>query len=355
MDEILSLVLLGLGTGAIYGLLAQGIVCVFRGSSIVNLAQAAFAMAGAYLYYQFNQEFHIPVGAAIALVVAACSAAGALFQLLVMHQMRNSAVLAKVVVTLGLLIILESAFTIVYGTSGIYLPGFLPAGSLVLTGGIYIGRNVLIIFLVALAVTGTLWALYRFTQFGRATQAVAEDARVASAMGQSPNAIAAANWALGAGLAGLAGCFIGPVTGLSVSLLSDLIVPALAAAVIAGFRSFPTALVTGLVIGIVQSEAAAYISSPGLGEAFPFLLVIIYLSVRGASLPSRGNLLVRLPAVSSGSFKRRYLLVLLAGLLLLTFTAPGQWLLPVLVSLLTAIVAMSIVVVTGYSGQISLV
>jgi ABC-type branched-subunit amino acid transport system ATPase component/branched-subunit amino acid ABC-type transport system permease component len=355
MHAALDLALLGLGVGGIYGLLGQGLVTVYRGSGVLNFAHGAIAMASAYLFYQCNVVFHWPVIITIAFVVLLSGLTGIIFQVVVMYPMRKSAPLTRVVATLALFIILESAFQIKFGSSILLVPAYLPTRALTLVQGMYIGEDQLIIFLIGLGLTVLLWYVSRFTQFGRATQAVAESQRTAAALGHSPNRIAAVNWGLGCALAGLAGCLIVPITGLDIPSLANLVIPAIAAAAVAKFRSFPVAFAAGIFVGIVEAEIGRYISTPGWGEAVPFLLIIAILAIRGTNLPVRGHVLQHLPAISKGLFKRRFLLIFLLVLISLTRLASENWQEAILTSLSAAIVGLSIVVATGYAGQISLV
>ena len=197
------------------------------------------------------------------------------------------------------------------------MPYFLPTSTLKLGSGAYIGNDKLILLITGIVITFLLWLLYRSTQFGRATQAVAEAPRTAAILGYSPNRIAVANWALGSALAGLAGCLLAPIAGLHVGTLSNLVIPAIVVGVAASLRSFPLALGAGLLVGIIETEVTNYVSAPGWGDAVPFLLLMVLLVVRGTSLPLRDFTHQRLPAVASGTFRRRYLILYLVGLLVL--------------------------------------
>src|SRR5262249_12436605 len=110
-----------------------------------------------------------------------------------------------------------------------------------------------------------------------------------AALGQSPDRIATINWALGAGLAGFAAVLIVPLTSLQVNELTLLVIPALAAALVGGFSSFPLTLLGGLAIGIAESEFARYVHTPGWAKSVPFLVIITVLVIKGRALPLRGE------------------------------------------------------------------
>ena len=129
---------------------------------------------------------------------------------------------------------------------------------------------------------------------------MAENERAAASLGWSPDRVATLNWALGCGLAGLAAILIVPIVTLQPAVLTNLVLAATAAALVAAFRSFPIAFAAGLAIGIVQTEINRYVHQPGVGDSVPFVLIVVWLMVRGQALPLRDYLLQRLPTIGSG-------------------------------------------------------
>nr|MDT0665400.1 ABC transporter permease [Micromonospora sp. DSM 115978] len=201
----------------------------------------------------------------------------------------------------------------------------------------------------------------RFTRFGLATRAAAETEKGAVVTGLSPDRIAVANWAISSLIAGLAGILISPIVPLRPIAYTLFIVPALAAALLGQFSAIAPAVVGGLAIGMVQSEAtflqAEHPSFPqsGLQELVPLILIFFLLVVRGRSLPSRGMLIthalgraprprtVTAPALIFGAI----------GIVLLLVTQ-NQYRAALVTTVIMGIISLSLVVVTGYTGQISL-
>ena len=173
-----------------------------------------------------------------------------------------------------------------------------------LGNGVTLAAGALIVLGVTVGLTAVLWLVYRYSRFGLATTAVAENQRAASSLGWSPDAIAGANWALGAGLAGLAGVLIIPFFGgITVFQLTSLVLAALAAALVGRFTSFPITLLAGLFIGVLQSTLAHYLAdvdwlggaATGISQSAPFLVIIAYLVFRGTAL-ARAGIHLRSPA-----------------------------------------------------------
>src|SRR5262249_6432794 len=154
---------------------------------------------------------------------------------------------------------------------------------------------------------------------------------------------------------GLGGALIAPIAGVSPDLALLLTVNALAAALIGGFSSFGLTLLGGLLIGVLQAELAQHdFCVPGLADAVPFLVIIAVLAFRGRVLPSRGAVGERLPRVGTGRISIP-LLVLGAALAALAIGAvDDEGAGVVTTSLLGAIVILSMTVVLGYAGQLSL-
>jgi ABC-type branched-subunit amino acid transport system ATPase component/branched-subunit amino acid ABC-type transport system permease component len=353
--QVIAFVLIGIGTGALYAMVAQGLVLVYRGSGVVNFAHGAFVMFGAYVYYEFAEHLHLGLWVAVAVSVACTATLGATIQLLILRPMRRSSALSRLIATLGVLIAVQAAAVLLFGDSVLFAPRVLSANGVEILPGARVGEDRLIIFLVGLVLTIALWGVYRFSNFGRITTAVAQNPRTAASMGHSPDLIALANWSVGGALAGLAGCFIGPITSLEPVNLPLIVLPALAAALIGGFSSFPLAFVAAELIGVAEALMARYVTTPGLAESVPFLAVILVLIVRGRGLPLRSYLLDRLPSVGTG--RVRVVPVAVASLAMaatIMFWASADLDAYLAVTITMAIMCLSIVVVTGYAGQISL-
>jgi len=353
MSTVLTFALLGLAGGAAYAIAAFGIVVVYRGSGVVNFAHVGMAMVGAFTYDGLRRGGW-PEPAAVVMGVAAASAVGLATHALVMQRMQRASTLVRVVATLGLLTVLESAFGQIYGDGTLRLiPPLLPSKSLHI-GGVAVPADRLWLAGISAVLGLALWAIYRFTRFGQLTTAVAQSQRAVAALGRSPQRIAMLNWVIGGGLAGLAGILLVPVVGLSVATLAGLLVPVLAAALIGGFSSFGLTWLGAIAIGIGQSEITRYISAPGWASALPIVVVIVILVLRGRALPERGEVQARLPAVGTGVLHPPLVAASCAVVAVLVSVLGAEWIDAITVAATTGIVCLSLIVVTGYAGQLSL-
>ena len=354
VSQVVQFAIIGLGAGSLYALAAIGLVLVYRGSRVVNFAQGAMGMTAAYIFYELHQNWGVGIVLAIPAGLVVSGLLGAAFYYFEIRKLHGASNLIKIVATLALFVIAQEVINLIFGTEPRTVNSSLPSASVSILGA-SVGEDRLWIFGIVIVLTVVLWAIYKFTVFGIATSAVAENPTAASTLGISPDVVAAANWFIGAALGGLAAILLVPITTLSAENLSLIVIPILAAAVIGGFSSFPITTIAGLVLGIAQSEVTRYVSAPGWDTAVPFIAVTLILYFRGRRVAGRGEFFGKLPSVGSG--KVPVLLVLAATVVTLVcvwVVLPYDWLVALEYQMIFALIITSLVVVTGYAGQISL-
>lgn len=355
MSEIIQYAILGLGLGALYSLSAQGLMIVYRGSGVLNFAHGAIGAFAAYVCFNFTQRFPIiPWWLGFILSVGVAAGIGALVHLLVMRPLRRASSLSRIAATLGVLLILQGLIILMWKSEIWFVESALPTDRIDFGFGITSTWDRIILIAIAGVATVALWWFYKKTKFGLSTSAVAENETVASSLGLSPNRIAVANWAIGSGLGGVAMILISPITELQPLTMSNLMIASLAPALIGGFRSFPQVFFGALAVGVLQVEVTRFVPLPGIGPAVPFLLIIIILIVKGKSLPARDFFLQRMPQLGDGKVNIiAVICVVVASALLFQLMSP-VWQDAFSVFFGMALVLLSITVITGYTGQISL-
>jgi ABC-type branched-subunit amino acid transport system ATPase component/branched-subunit amino acid ABC-type transport system permease component len=355
MEEVLRFALIGLGLGAMYALASQGLVLIYRGSGVLNFAQGAVGMLGAFVYYEARVTFELPFLVAAFIGIIASGIVGILVQIVVMRRLKNASPLARIVATLGLLLTLQSVAVLKYGGRTTFVAPELPQTVIPIYGTIALPLDRLIMVIVAIILTFILWSVYKYSRFGLGTSAVAENELAASTLGWSSDRIAMINWAVGSALAGLAAILVSPIITLQVSVMTNLVLAAMAAALIAGFRSFPIALVAGLTIGMVQTAVGRFSAGiPGLADSLPLVAIVIILLVRGKSLPLRDYIFQKLPLVGSGRIRWKIIAPVLIVFSILIISVPPRWQDALTITIGAAMIVLSIVLLTGYAGQISL-
>ncbi|WP_340384434.1 branched-chain amino acid ABC transporter permease [Streptomyces sp. SS7] len=255
MDQILLFAVLGLGQGALIAGIALGVVVTYRGSGIINLSTGAVAMASAYIFWALTSGFFgftLPTAAALVGALMAALAVGVLIEVAVFRPLRTVSPLAKLAASLGILLTLQATVLLVFGTQPQQAPSVLP-GETVTVLGITTPADRFLLTGLVVAIALALGALYRWSRFGLATRAASENEQAALLAGLSPNGISLANTLLAALVAGLLGVLAAPIVQVDSLTLPLQVVPALAAALFAGFTSLWIACTAGILIGVLQS------------------------------------------------------------------------------------------------------
>jgi branched-chain amino acid transport system permease protein len=372
-----AFLLLGLGAGAVYATLAMGLVLVHRATGVVSFAHGAIAMYLTYVYAELRDSGDLvlpvvglphriglggplPFLPALALCLVVAAGLGLLLHRAVFRPLRGAPPLAKVVASVGLMLVLQALATLQFGSANRFVEPVLPSRPLSVLGVQVPADRLLLAGLVVLVALG-LAAVYRWTRFGLATRAAAEDERAAALLGYSPDRIAAMNWVAACVLAALGGVLVAPITALNPVSYTLFVVPALAAAVVGRLAAFGTTAAAALALGMAQSELVklesdwSWLRDLNVRAGLPFLVIVVAVVVRGALVPSRAAAAAaRLPRAGlpsrPGLAAAGAVAVALAALLALS----GSWRLALVHSIVAAVVCLSFVVLTGYVGQHSL-
>jgi branched-chain amino acid transport system permease protein len=368
ITDIVLFVLLGLGSGAVIAGLALAIVITYRGSGIINLATGALSMVAAYSVWALRADFfHItlPTWLAVAASIGVAMLVGVLSELLVFRPLRTSSPLAKLVASLGILLTLQATMLLWFGQATKQIPSIFPVG-LIDVFGTSIPSNRLWMAGIVVLITIALVALFRWTRFGLATRAASENEVFGMLAGLSPNQLSMANTILASAVAGAMGIVAAPLAQADSTTLVLFIVPALAAALFAGFTSLTIACIAGFAIGIGQSlmQWIATLSwfptdrgnpMPGVQALLTFVLLVIALSLRGATLPSRGELVEkRLPVAPRPERLAQPSVIFGTIGFVLLVVLPFAHRQAFMLSLVGVVICLSLVVIAGFVGQVSL-
>jgi len=397
LNDIAFYLLLGLGLGALYAMLGTGLVIVYRGSGVINFAQGAFAMYGVLTFDEAHRNgyvrlplidvlpthtLNVPinirlsdtgVSTPVAFVVAVLMAVaiGLAVHFLVFRPLRDSAALGKVIGSLGVMLYLQGVAHLNFGSRGRLPLSLVPGGAYENFLGLGKPFPRSAVWVVGLAVTLglLLWALFQYTRFGLATRAAANNEKGAILLGYSPQRLAAINWVISSVLATVAAILVGPIGGSLTPLgLSALVVGSLAAALIGRLQSILAAVFGGLALGAVQAVLGhlavkdwfpGFLRS-GVRDVVPLVVICLVLFLRGNKLPTRGAVEERrLPLSPVPVRVKQHVLVwggvvVAVGFLLEDAGRRSVFSLAMTTSMVAAIIMLSMVVVTGYVGQISL-
>jgi branched-subunit amino acid ABC-type transport system permease component len=269
-------VIAGLTSGSLYGLAAMGLVLTYKTSGIFNFAHGAVAAAAAYLFYELHTKHHVPwpIAAAVCILVAA-PIAGIVIERIA-RGLADAPPAAKIVATVGLLLVVQGTLTTIYGAAVINFPPFLPTRSYRFAG-VNLGADQLIAMAVALAAAVGLYTFFRFSRLGVAMRGVVDNPDLLDLGGTSPAAVRTRSWIIGSAFAALSGILLAPNIGLDAVLLTLLVVQAFGAAAFGLFSSLPLTYAGGLVVGIGAALATKYVADvpnlAGFPPSLPFIVL----------------------------------------------------------------------------------
>ncbi len=281
--EFLNQMLNGLSTGGMYALVAVGYTMVYGIAKMINFAHGEIIMVGAYIAYVCTTLLGLPSFVSVLLAVIGCSLLGVVTEKVAYKPLRNSGGLSVLITAIGVSYLLQNVFLVLFGSAAKTFPAYIPSGSVNFLGLTMSYVSILSLVLTA-ACTCALLIFINKTKLGKAMRAVSEDKGAAELMGINVNQTISLTFAIGSGLAAIAGI----IYGMSYSLINPYIgsmlgIKAFIAAVLGGIGSINGAMVGGLVIGVAEAFTIAYISST-VSDAVVFGILIFILLVKPAGL-----------------------------------------------------------------------
>ncbi|HMC79092.1 MAG TPA: branched-chain amino acid ABC transporter permease/ATP-binding protein, partial [Acidimicrobiia bacterium] len=287
MNSLLPFIVVGLATGAVYGLAGVGLVLTYRTSGVFNFAHGAVASAGAYLFYELHNKHGVPWPLSVAVCVLLLGPAMGVALELIGRRLAGTTAALRVVATVGLLLMLLGLATIVYGPAVITLPQFLPTKTFKVTG-VNVGWDQVILVMVGVVASAGLTLILRRTRLGMAMRGVVDDPALLELTGLNATGVRRSAWIIGSMVASASGILLAPVLGLDPLLLTLLVVQAFGAAAVGRFRNVGMTFVGGLAVGIAaavsQRYATNFPSLLGFPPSVPFfvLFAILIASKKGS-------------------------------------------------------------------------
>jgi branched-chain amino acid transport system permease protein len=275
MVQFTDLTLAGLAAGAVYAAIGLALVLIWRATRIVNFAQGGMLMITTFLAYTVVSDGG-SYWLALAVAVVAGLVLGAVVERLVIRPVENKPPLNAVIVTFGLLVLLQGVAGMVFGgTPKSYPPAFGIRGFVVAGRRLLFTPNDLWVVLVVLAVMVGLAAVFRWTPLGLKMRSAAFAPEVARLLGVRVGRMFTVGWALAAAVGALAGVLIAPDTFVSPNAFDATLVFGFTAAVVGGLDSPPGAVVGGLSLGLVLSYVSGYLGSDVVGLGALVVLVVV--------------------------------------------------------------------------------
>lgn len=294
-DLFFSQVMAGLATGSIYGLVALGIVLIYRSTDVLNFAQGEMALFVTFFGWSLV-VFDVPYWPMFFILLVLAGALGAFIERTVIRPVEGAPVLNAVIVTLGLFVIFRGL------TAFIWAQGELPKGFPTTPLGSQLERMDLgfasitqhqfWVIVIAVVVMAALYLLFNHTKLGLAMRATAQNPLASRLMGINVGRMLMLGWALAAIVGAMGGILVAPILSLDLVTMLRVILFAFAAAVLGGLDSPPGAMVGGVIIGVVQNLASTYsfgpvFFGPELSLPIALLVLVLILLVRPTGIFGR--------------------------------------------------------------------
>jgi branched-chain amino acid transport system permease protein len=363
-DTIIGAVIYALTAGSIYAIAASGLVVTYTTSGVFNFAQGAIGMFMAFLYWEvrINQGWPAPL-ALIFVILIAAPLLGVVLERLIMRKLLHLTLVVQLVVTIGLMFFFMGLATTIWDENTISpLPEFFADKHGIDIGNVVLTWHRFITIMVAIGIAIFLRLLLYRSRTGVAMRAVVDNRDLAGLNGAKPGRVSALAWALGCSMAAIAGILLAPNVGLRVDALTLFIVDAFAAAIIGRLRSLPWTFAGGLIIGVTQAFAVNFLNLYGRWSTASTAIPAIILFIALLALPQARLELrhlapkYRVPRVTTVKETAFGMAILVVVVILVVefagFGVPNTRRLTL--AILTAIIMLSLIPLTGWAGQISL-
>jgi branched-chain amino acid transport system permease protein len=284
---MLQMITSGVALGAIYGLIALGIVMVYKATGILNFAHGEAAMICAFVAFSLV-KLGLPLWAVVLLTLAFGGLLGFSIERFVLRRFIGKPLLASAIATLGLFLLFGDMAIWIWGKDTQELPSVFPSRPIDLGGGVVVSAIDIGILGICALLALLLFVFFRFTRTGIAMQATMENPTAARLMGIPIKTIHSMSWSLSHMIAALAGLLIAPLTFLHASMMQHALHFAFAAAVLGGIGSMPGALLGGVIIGVTGNLTGAYLSS-SWKDVMPFIVMLMILILRPHGLLARSQ------------------------------------------------------------------
>lgn len=282
--ELAQFLLSGLTVGSIYALVALGFAIIYNASHVINFAQGEFVMIGGMATVSLLGT-GLPLALAAALAVALAALVGLALARFAVQPARGASVVTLIIITIGAAILLRGLAALVWDKRIHALPAFSGEAPIAVAGATLAPQSLWVIGVTALIVCA-LWAFFNRTLTGKAILAVSHNRLAAQLMGISVRRVLLASFALSAALGALAGILVAPITFTSWDVGVMLGLKGFAAAILGGMGSGPGAVVGGLVLGLMESLGAGYVSS-AYKDAIAFIVMLAVLMLMPSGLLGR--------------------------------------------------------------------
>jgi len=286
-SQIIQFLFTGIALGSIYAMVALGFNIIYNSTGIINFAQGEFVMLGGLLMVWLSVALGLPMPLAFILTVAAVMAVGALFERLAIYPLKKAPVLILIIITLAGSIIFKGGAMLVWGKQTYSLPHFSSEQPIELLGATILPQTFWIVGFL-LAVVALLAFFFNCTMMGKAMRACSFNPTAASLVGINVRRIVLLSFAISAAIGAIAGIVFTPVVLMEYDRGTMLALKGFCVAVLGGLGNAMGAVVAGMLVGILESFGAGFISS-AYKDAIALLALLLVLVIKPSGLLSRSE------------------------------------------------------------------
>jgi branched-chain amino acid transport system permease protein len=277
--QALQIMISGIAQGCIYGLIALGVVLIYKATETVSFAQGELMMLGAFIGLIGMSSLGFPFWLAFVCAVLAMGAFGIVLERLVIRPILGQPAFSVVMLTIGIGYVARGAITMVPGVgTETHTLGVPYKDQVWNAAGLVLNVEQMVIVAATLVLSAALYAMFKYSKLGVAMQAASQNQLAAYYMGIPVKRLNGLVWGLAAAVAAVAGLLLAPITFVHANM-GFIGLKAMPAAVVGGFGSLPGAIMGGLVIGVVESMAGFYLPE-GFKDIAAYVVVLIMLVVK---------------------------------------------------------------------------
>ena len=278
---LIQVIVAGVATGGVYGLIALGFVLIYKATSVLNLAMGDFMTLGAFICFSALTFIHVPFYIAFAITIVFAILLGIVIEPLILRPMIGEPIISVIMVTIGLGAILRGLMYMIWSPNYRAFPQIFPPKPLNL-GFAVVPSGLLWGFIFAVITSVIFILIFKFSRTGVAMRATANDQQAALSMGVSVKRVFALSWSFGAIAAVIGGIVIGNISGINI-YMGEVGLAVLAVIILGGLDSIGGAILGGFIVGILQNLAGLYIDplvGGGAKQVAPFFIVLLILMIR---------------------------------------------------------------------------
>lgn len=286
MTDSIQFLISGLTIGSIYAIVALGFVTIYSVTKVINLAQGEFVMLGGMTMFSLI-SLGLPYFVSFLLTIVIVVAIGWLLEFMIIRKAKGADPLSLIILTIGTAIFIRGIAGMVWGKNAVKVDSFTSDKPISVMGASITPQSIWVMVFM-LAVVVILYILIEKTMIGKAFRACSVNPIAARLMAISPKKMSSFSFALSAGFGALAGLVIAPILFPSYDMGIMLGIKGFSASILGGLGSAPGAVIGGLLLGVIESFGAGYISS-GMKDAIAFGVVLMLLLIRPYGLLGEKN------------------------------------------------------------------